>query len=543
MLKLYLKAILTVIILSFAVLSINHFGYSYFTTKGFNQINKTLAQGTFSYIQTLLAKTPPSNWPSTLEKIQPKNQPKVKIIPIKILNLSDKNRAALLNGKIIITAGSGEKAKQRYFLYYGLIETFALQRISNSTFALQLMITEPINHTIKDTMAWITHITLLKLNKTPKSQWPVALKELQAHFNIPLQVIPANGGAITNSIQNELETYGVAYQKPENKNFISTLYFYTPDPKKILVVGPIQYREVSNLFVVEQRYYFIILFIAALIVVIFLTWAFSRNVNKIYQITQSYSKGKFDQNIKIRPVSILRGVYDNVTNMGRKLKHLIQSQQNMTRFVAHEVRTPLSTMQLAIDSLKKESGLSQAALQNLVSIQEDIESINKLIGYFLLYYKTNTNDLKLNTESANLTAWAKTVTSKYKKLSTIKMTFSQQHKNNLITTFDPNLLKHALDNLMTNALKFAKNNICVSLDTDNHYIQIHVDDDGPGIPTAEANNIFEAFSTLDDNNTLGKHIGLGLSIAKSIVELHHGSLTVTQAPELGGARLTISIPI
>lgn len=62
--------------------------------------------------------------------------------------------------------------------------------------------------------------------------------------------------------------------------------------------------------------------------------------------------------------------------MGTILHRLIQSQCNMIHFVAHEVRTPLSAMQLALDSLKKENNLSQQYQKNLVSIQEDIREIN-----------------------------------------------------------------------------------------------------------------------------------------------------------------------
>lgn len=134
-------------------------------------------------------------------------------------------------------------------------------------------------------------------------------------------------------------------------------------------------------------------------------------------------------------------------------------------------------MEFAVDSLKKESVLPQATQQNLASIQEDIQSINKLIHYFLLYYKTNTNKLKLNNVSADLIVWLTNITNKHKKLSKIKVTFSQPQESRLTTCFDAYLLKHSVDNLMTNALKFAKNDIYVNLDTNNHHIQIHVDDD------------------------------------------------------------------
>ena len=115
-------------------------------------------------------------------------------------------------------------------------------------------------------------------------------------------------------------------------------------------------------------------------------------------------------------------------------------------------------------------------------------------------------------------------------------------QENSMINFDPNLLKHAVDNLITNALKVAIKNVIVSLSVDRHYVEIHVEDDGPGISALEMKNIFEPFATLNTDQNLYKHIGLGLTIAKSIVELHKGSIVVSESNQLGGAKFTIKIP-
>jgi two-component system sensor histidine kinase RstB len=545
MIKLYLKTITLVIVVSLLVLSANQFVYSYLTTKGFNHINRILSTGTFSYIQKILAKTPRADWNYILKKIQPSDAPLAKIVPIKYLQhnkalkLGRKDQGDLLDGKIVITTGL--QIHYAYFLYYGLFETYAFQRIGNSDLALNIMLSEPVNQIIKSTMRWISHITLLELENTPKKKRSMTLERLQERFGIPLQLISTNSKLLTNKIRQDIRIYGVAYSFPKIDSSIKTLYFSTADPTKLLVVGPTPYRMVSTLFSIETHYYFIVLFIAALLIVAFLTWIFSRNVLNIYKITKRYSVGDFRQHAKVGRFSILHASYENVVLMGNSLKRLIQSQKNMSRFVAHEVRTPLSTMQLALDSLQKEKNLSESAKRKLNSIQEDVVDINTLIGYFLLYYKAASHELKAKHEMLNICSWLDNTVKKYE-LSKINVTLNLPKQESIMVNFDANLLKHVVDNLIVNALKFAIKDVRVGLEANRDCVEIYVEDDGPGISALEVKNIFQPFATLNTDQDLCKHIGLGLTIVKSIIELHDGSIDVSESSQLGGAKFIVKLP-
>ena len=163
--------------------------------------------------------------------------------------------------------------------------------------------------------------------------------------------------------------------------------------------------------------------------------------------------------------------------------------------------------------------------------EENFNSINRLISkgtfsYFQTVLKKTSQSkwesavaiLQPNDEPA-----AKILPIKSLQLS--KKDKLQLFKGNIV----PTLLKHVIDNLITNALKFAKENILLSLETNKNFIFIHIDDDGPGIPTSEIKNIFEPFVTLSTDQSFGKHIGLGLPIVKAILDLHKGFIQVTQS--------------
>ncbi len=97
-----------------------------------------------------------------------------------------------------------------------------------------------------------------------------------------------------------------------------------------------------------------------------------------------------------------------------------------------------------------------------------------------------------------------------------------------------------VQNLLTNARRHAISTIRVTLTEDDHTVDLCVDDDGPGIPPADRERVFERFTRLDEARARDEGgAGLGLAICKAVVDAHHGSITAEESA-LGGARLHVS---
>lgn len=104
-------------------------------------------------------------------------------------------------------------------------------------------------------------------------------------------------------------------------------------------------------------------------------------------------------------------------------------------------------------------------------------------------------------------------------------------------------MPYAITNLLRNALKYAKSRIVVSAEVIGNSILVRIDDDGIGIPEAERQRVFSAFTRLDrsrDRATGG--YGLGLAIVRLVLEQHGGS-AVAEASPLGGARFSLRWPL
>jgi len=108
--------------------------------------------------------------------------------------------------------------------------------------------------------------------------------------------------------------------------------------------------------------------------------------------------------------------------------------------------------------------------------------------------------------------------------------------------FEPKYMARALGNLIQNGLCYSKSSLFITVEQEGDDCCIHIDDDGPGVPSKDWEKIFEPFARLDtsrDRATGG--YGLGLAIVSRILAWHNGQISVGDSP-LGGARFTLRWP-
>jgi two-component system sensor histidine kinase RstB len=496
-----------------------------------------LTQGVLTTLQNELVKLPKTEWTTALNPYQSNNNQIFNIIAIKDLQL-DPQQVDILNnkGEILFQAG-----KNLQFLNYYLAEDLALIQIGKTPYALTFKFGYTFDNLVETTTDKIRLLITQELMATPKALWPQSLKKLEKTYGFPIRVFSIHDGSLPQDVVDNLTPKKLAYSTNTMDSKITTLYFTFDKDTQVLEIGPLEYTPIKSRISDVIYYFIVIIFIFALGVISILTILFVRNVNRLYQLTSHYSQGDFAYHCKVSSLSILNGLYNNVIAMGKHLKQLMEFHQKMTRFVAHETRTPLSTLQMAVDVLKKESVLNDNMKKQLNSIQEDIDELNGLVISFLLYSQMQSNELKINKSQHDIIPWLRELIDRYK-VSPFKISLNTNKINDLTISFDEQLFKHVINNILTNAMKFATEKIVVTVERISNGIIIHIDDDGPGLPKDTCNDIFAEFTTSQSQQSFDKHIGLGLAIAKTLVELHGGTIHATKSPLLPGARFSIFLP-
>ena len=208
----------------------------------------------------------------------------------------------------------------------------------------------------------------------------------------------------------------------------------------------------------------------------------------------------------------------------RIIRHLNQRSE-MLSGISHDLRTPLTRIKLQL-SFIKDKEISK-------KLSDDVGEMEKMLNEYLQFASSRSAE---TTETFDLSELLKTTIMKYEKKE-ITTDISKE----VFLDGRKNLMQRCFSNLIDNAIKYSTN-VYISLRKLNNNILITIDDDGPGIPENERENVFKPFYKIDKSRGDSKSsVGLGLSIASDIVKSHGGNIKLETSPT-NGLRIKVILP-
>lgn len=237
---------------------------------------------------------------------------------------------------------------------------------------------------------------------------------------------------------------------------------------------------------------------------------------------------------------------DDLINSINKLSNELNDQENLrkqlTGDIAHELRTPLTSIKGHLDAIIV--GIWEPTNERLNSINEEVKRITNLVDELRKLAKFDSGKDNLNKEIVNLKNYIKSIAYNYEGKALEKNIVIKYQLENIEALIDKEKFAQVIINILSNAIKYnnGNNEIYIKVFKKNNSINISIKDSGIGIPKSEYKNIFERFYRLDKSRGANeKGVGVGLTIAKSIVNAHGGEIEVYSEINKG-SEFIISLP-
>lgn len=237
-----------------------------------------------------------------------------------------------------------------------------------------------------------------------------------------------------------------------------------------------------------------------------------------------------------------------VSDMTTALRHRIDSVETFAADVAHEIKNPLASLRSALESLDKvEDPALRRQLADIAA--HDVKRIDRLVTEISDASRIDAELSRTIFEPVDMLRLVKAIAgSRELRGANGDCTIEVSHSggSDFCVAGDAPRLERVLENLLDNAVSFSPPGGTIAVTIEHVYgdIEISISDQGPGIPPEAREEVFERFHSLrPEAEAFGSHSGLGLAIARTIVEAHEGSLTAEDREDgHPGARLVIALP-
>jgi len=252
----------------------------------------------------------------------------------------------------------------------------------------------------------------------------------------------------------------------------------------------------------------------------------TRPITALAKAAEKFGKGEEIGEFKPSGASEIRQAGLEFDRMRKRIIRHLNQRSEMLSGISHDLRTPLTRMKLQTAFIRDKDISSK--------LVEDINEMEKMLNEYLQF--TSSSYLEKD-ELFNLSELINQIVKKYNNQNILTSIMERIYFNGR-----KNLIKRCINNLIDNALKYGKN-IHVELSKKNTNLFIRIEDDGPGIPEEEYDNVFKPFYKIDKSRAETKSsVGLGLSIASDIIQSHGGNIKLEKS-KLKGLEIRIFLPV
>ncbi|QYX65754.1 GHKL domain-containing protein [Shewanella putrefaciens] len=345
------------------------------------------------------------------------------------------------------------------------------------------------------------------------------LEAIPANPVMPLQLLSADQVALAD---NQALSTSKVFTTTTNDDIL--LQFIRVGDQ-VLMAGPLDIDPRGNLRSLFTLFFYLSLALVALI------WVgpLSRDLSILRKATKEFGEAKWDTRITLSNRSQVKPLANTFNEMARHISALIENQKHLSNAVSHEIRTPLARLKFALALMPmycQPDSDEQKRQDFLDEMQLDIKEMEDLLQELLTYASLESQREGIQLDEYDLINLINQSIKRLETLSPTPITLKAEVEK-LPLFGEPALIERALQNLLTNAQRFARTEIVIEVKQTQHRVNLSVSNDGEPIPAVDLPKVFEPFYRSQSVQNGNKGHGLGLAIIKRIMQRHQGNVSVT----------------
>lgn len=353
------------------------------------------------------------------------------------------------------------------------------------------------------------------------------LEALRPHYGLTLSLVEADQLDLSDEEKAEL-AQGLLVIRHDYTQFISNI-----DGGSQLLSIKLPPEPSLMPFYISAAY----MMLAVLLGIVLYFWVRPhwRDLEKLRLAAERFGDNDLSSRIQLSKRSNIRDLAEHFNLMAARIEGLIANQRELTNAVSHELRTPIARLSFELDQLKQQPDASQNR-ELIADMYADLGELEEMVSELLTYASLERGATVITRENIQAANWLDSV------VGSVALEAEAAGVQLLIVDcrvdevrIEPRFMARAVINLLRNAIRYAEQRVEVSLVRIGDQYEVQVNDDGPGVPLAGREKIFEPFSRLDasrDRRTGG--FGLGLALVRRVSQSHGGQVEVGDSP-WGGA--------
>lgn len=316
-------------------------------------------------------------------------------------------------------------------------------------------------------------------------------------------------------------------------------FYLTIDDDEKWIVIDVQLSEGVLSVILPQRrlfsssgYIFLLWMIGSSIILLAIAILFMRNqirpIRKLAAAAERFGKGRDVAYFKPEGAKEVRQAGEAFLDMHKRIKRQIEQRTTMLAGVSHDLRTPLTRLKLQLAMLP--------ASNEIGAMKGDIQEMEKMIGGYLDFVRGEGDE---EAQPVSLSVLIEKIADAARRQG---LSIETGVPDEVKLMLRPQAFERCLMNIVTNAGQYGKH-IWLSTALDGKYLNIVIEDDGPGVPQEQYEDVFRPFYRVDSSrNAATGGVGLGLPIAMEIVHGHGGKIWLEES-SYGGLKVIIRLPV